>query len=316
MRTYYPGDAEVDAYLRDIAARFAVLEPNYPHVWCAIGPSGRILARRLLKLAAELTGSLIVVRCDRMTHVNTIDTGDPAREIGGKDILVLDSSVHSGNTMLGVVRDVAKLKPKSITTYSLILKRSSAFVPTCWGLTIGDHDRAYFLLKRLPNNRLHKTALCRHLRLLTEADLGVPPVKSGLESMDRITWADRYYDMRCSDRERRTYLLEVGDAIVGYVTFALKVLTTGDTVLFVDEIAVAGDQQNKGYAGTLMRWAETSARNLCCSEMRLWGIREHVDVYAHLGFEVIVPEATMTLDGEVYIHMRKRVIYHIKPRDE
>ncbi len=41
---------------------------------------------------------------------------------------------------------------KQVCSYALVMKHSSGFIPSFWGVTIGDHDRAYFLLDVLPNN--------------------------------------------------------------------------------------------------------------------------------------------------------------------
>ena len=213
--------------------------------------------------------------------------------------------------MLRAAREIQRLGAKTLTTYTLVLKRSSVFVPTCWGLMIDDHDRCYSLLDKLPNNRLHPSHLHGHLGRLCEEDLTATALSCGVEAIDRVTWADRWYDMRCSERERRTYLLEIGRAVVGYITFAMSRLATGENVLVVDEVAVDTAHHGQGHAGTLMRWAETSARHNRCNEIRLWAIDDKVPMYTHLGYELVRGEERMRLEDQNYTLMTKKVIYHL-----
>lgn len=309
MYTLYLGLEEVDAYLRDLAARFLALGDRRPAVWCTIGPSGAAIAQRLLNVAPALVdGTRIApVNFDRRTREVTFEF-DESAEIAGEHVLILDSSVHSGTTMHRIVRRVQEFDPASLSSYTLVLKRSSTFVPTHWGLMIGDYDRAYFLLDKLPNNRLNPKSPDCHFRRLTDDDLDSAPVVSGVDSIDRVTWADRWYDMRSSERERRTYLLESGKDLVGFVTF---VTTADGTTLLVDEVVVDERFQGGGYGSALMRWAETMARQLRCSELRLWAIDDQVSFYERLGYEPTGQGDQMNLEGHTYELMRKKIIYHI-----
>src|SRR5207302_1003484 len=184
-----------------------------PTVWFPIGRSGEVLIERLLLRFPKLTEETVIdrVNFDRKTSQTFFTDGDPADALAGTHALVIDSSVHSGGTMLRVLKAVGAYKPASVSSYTLVLKRSSTFVPSLWGVMINDHDRAYFLLDQLPNNRLHKSVHNTHIRRLTKDDFNVPPVVSGLNSIDRVTWGDRFYDMACSEHERRTYFLEQGN---------------------------------------------------------------------------------------------------------
>lgn len=311
MITQYLGEAEVDAYLRDLGRRL-LANGTPPTVWCVVGRSGATLAHRLFKITPELSGNVVLVLHEREAKTIQLDTDDPVRDIKGQRIMVIDSSVHTGQTMLEVVRKLLSYEPAAVTSYTLVLKRGSVFVPTYWGVTIGDHDRAYFLLDHLPNNRLEakKVQDC-HLRLISETDLELPSIECGVDSMDHASWADRLYDMRCSDQERRTYILEVGGARVGYLTYSIRPLLHGRMVLMVDEIAVEKDHQNLGHCGTMLRWAETMARQIGAEEIQLWAIEHAIPVYRKFGFKFVAGPEVLDLKTEKYTLMYKRVIYHL-----
>lgn len=315
MNTHYLGREEVDAYLRDLGRRL-VSSGKPPNVWCAIGRSGASIAHRLFKVAKEdgspLTGKLILIGHERDSEKITLQATDPDGDIKGQRVMIIDSSVHSGNTMLAVIRRLEKSGPASITSYTLILKRGSVIVPTFWAVTIADHDRAYFLLDRLPNNRLEAKNIQEcHLRLVSREDLDLEPITGGLDSLDQITWADRLFDMECSDQDRRSYILEVCGQRVGYLTYSIRPALRGQTVLMIEEIVVDGAHQNVGHATTMLRWAETMARQSGAEELQLWAIDEARPVYVKSGFKPVAGPKLLDLGKEKYTLMYKRVIYHL-----
>jgi GNAT superfamily N-acetyltransferase len=306
MHTHYLGQEEVLAYCRDLVARLKAMGACIPTVWCPIGRSGEELAASILGTDQSLIPSTSLVRVDynRDSEQVTCTDGDIDADVPGKHVMVLDSSVHSGATMSSIVERVAGAGPASICTYSLVLKRSAAFIPSFWGVTINDHDRAYFLLDELPNNRLSPKTPSVHIRRLGKRDLGKPPVLSGLKSLDRITWCDRFYDMESGTRNRVSYILESKADILGYVT-----VTFANTAMFIDEVAVAEGNTGKGNASALVRWAETCARQACAEEIRLWGVASAAPMYEHLGYKKLGQE--MQLGDELYHLMSKRVMYYI-----
>ena len=312
MVTHYLGSQEVDAYLADFLQRISNFGDTRPTVWLPIGPSGRILARRLLQQrAAPVDETVIVpVHFDRPTKAVTMEI-DSVDDIANKNLLVLDSAAHSGATMLAVVRKAQELRAAMVVSYSLVLKRKSTFVPTFWGLTIGDHDRAYFLLDNIPNNRLRSRFGGAYLRQLVSEDVAsLPPMLSGLEAMDRITWADRWFDIQCSERERSTYLLYVDRDVAGYITFAIS---ERYAALTVDEVAVREDLRGQGLGGALLRWAETTARQVGASELNMWAIEDQVPKYEKLGYATVPGVSSMKLEAKDYFFMRKRVVYLASP---
>jgi GNAT superfamily N-acetyltransferase len=251
---------------------------------------------------------------------------DPATAIKGKNVIVMDSSIHSGITMRRVVEAISKFGASKICSYTLVLKQSASFIPSFWGVTIGDYDRAYFMLNCLPNNHFHD-ALCGHgqvrerppqrkdgktrnpyfhIRKLSRSDLGRPTIVSGLDSLDRTQWEDRYYEMT-SHPSRTTYVLEASNEIVGYLT----VDRGSDFSFSIEAVAVRRDRQGLGYGPALLRWGETIARQSDFRRITLWAINEKVEFYKSKRYRVIPDVAPMQLGTETYTHMTKPVLAHL-----
>ena len=115
-------------------------------------------------------------------------------DFAGKNVFLFDGAVHSGSKIQNCARKILGLGATGICTYSLVLKHSSKFIPTLWGLSISDTDRAFFLLDSIPNNRLdagphQDSPPYVHIRALSENDLDIATVVSGVPSLDRVTWS-------------------------------------------------------------------------------------------------------------------------------
>ena len=158
MHTYFLGREEVDAYVRDLVDRLQALGELFPYTWCTLGHSGEELAvviSKALPKDGESKIRIIPMNYDRASKAVVFqDEQDKAVFADGKPVLILDSSVHTGNTMLAVFQTLKSLGAKNICSYSLVVKRNSAYIPNFFGVVIQPHDRAYFLLDKIPNNRL------------------------------------------------------------------------------------------------------------------------------------------------------------------
>jgi hypothetical protein len=261
MVNNYLGREEVSGYLGDLLERlndFAV----FPTVWCPLTPSGNQLVKFLLaqidKTRPDLLDRVIVVPIYINDGRKKISFGErnPVRELAGKNVLVFDSVIHTGSTMGMAVDEVMKRGAKTVASYGLAVKRGSTFIPTLWGLMLDDADRVFLLLNNIPNQKLHSgkrkiSPVC--IQQLSELHLDSPKVTCGVASMDRITWGDRFFDMKSSEQERFSYVLRAGEKIFGYLT----VHRAKANCLMVDEIAVAKNQHDKGFGSILIRLAHT-----------------------------------------------------------
>lgn len=230
-------------------------------------------------------------------------------------MFLFDGAVHSGTKIQRCTRKLLSLGATDICTYSLVVKHSSKFIPTLWGVSIADTDRAYFLLDSIPNNRLdagphHAAPPCVHIRTLSDGDLDMAPVVSGVPSLDRVTWSDRNFDMQL-DSDRCTYLLESAATTVGYLT----VNRSTPEVLQVDEIVVDQSARGAGHGGILLRFAETLARQSDAHSVRLHAIEERIPFYAKHGYHPVAGVKSLRLDAEIYHLMERPVLYHLRPRN-
>lgn len=244
--------------------------------------------------------------------------GDPAETLNGQSVLLLDGAIHSGGMMSLCAKEVLKYDPAELGSYALVIKRGSAFIPTLWGVMMEETDRAFFLLDAIPNNRLDaaghnpqntKKQPLVHIERLNERMLDMPPVKSGVGSMDRMKWSDRHFQMVASDHLACTYVLAHGKTITSYIS--MHRLENGG--LMIDEIAVDLSQQKKGYGGVLMRFADTLARQGNCPVVRLLAIKKNVEFYKAFEFRPVEGKESIRLDDEEYWPMEKAVLYHHSP---
>jgi len=197
-----------------------------------------------------------------------------------------------------------------LTSYSLVVKRSSSFIPTIWGLMTDETDRTYFLLDELPNSRLHAGAAGTlqprvHLRRLEKSHVSRPPLVCGVKSIDRMTWGDRLYQMETSRGATCTYVLEQTSAVVGFLT-----VISEPRQLTIAEIVVDPLAQGAGYGGILMRFADTLARQADCSTVSLNAIEARVPWYKGRGYNVSHTKGVLELEDERYQPMERQVLYH------
>jgi ribosomal protein S18 acetylase RimI-like enzyme len=314
MVTYFLGQEEVSSYLRDFLERLKKVHP-LPTVWCSLTRSGHELLKRMLDLIPEdddLTEHVsAVIKISMAKKGIVFRSKSAAEDIRGKHVLLFDSSIHSGTTINQAFQKLVEFGASTISTYALVVKRQSSFIPTIWGLMIDATDRAYFLLDTIPNHRLHTSSATNisplHIQRLSNADLQAPKVKTEVRSLNRISWGDRFFDMSTSEQHRCSYLLKQGDKIVGYLT----VHRSKDNSFVVDEIAVDKKHRGKKWGGVLMRFADTLARQADCPSIRLYAIEEKIEFYEKQSYRKVSSEA-ISVDGERYFLMERALLYHFQ----
>jgi len=123
-------------------------------IWCPIGPSGVRLAQAAMRVVGDLVDKIkhVPIVYNRATDAISFPREpNPASIITGGRVLLLDGSVHSGNTLRKAYLAVEAMQPKEISSYSLVVRVGASIIPNHFGLMIGDYDRAFFLREIFPN---------------------------------------------------------------------------------------------------------------------------------------------------------------------
>jgi GNAT superfamily N-acetyltransferase/hypoxanthine-guanine phosphoribosyltransferase len=313
LKTVYIGHEEVDAYANDLASRLTKLGGDCPTVWCPIGHSGDHLVRRIAPFMPNADAIKVVeVSYNRTERQAVFKHAAERADIAGRSVLVLDSSVHSGESMLECIRLVQDAGARQALGYSLVIKQSARFVPHYFGVVVGDHDRTLFLLDRLPNNRLFtsKYKPVGLLRKIAPQDADREgALETGVASLDKISWGDLFYEHKANGYE--VYVVEDESNIAGFIKVKLK---EGRSV-GIDVVAADRRYQGKGIGGALMRFAETLGRSNQCKYIDLWAIQDRVETYQYLGYAAR-GETISAGGGEQYTYMQKELLYHFNLSEE
>jgi GNAT superfamily N-acetyltransferase len=304
--THFLGEDEVAAYCRDFARRLTALGHNFPAKWFVLGESGEKISALIFELLpSELRKKVkaTTVYVDRKTN-RVRYANAPGDRLGNRGVLLIDSAVHSGQSMSRVVWSLWQHGASSVLTYTLMLKRSSKFIPTYFGILVEDKDRVYFQLDEMPNNRLCETPPFGVLKEVEPADFKKKLLKVGPPFED-LTIGDLLYEKRT--RNYHPYLYELNGQVAGFINFGKK-----KNVLFVDAWATAKRFQGKGIGGALLRWAETWGRSNRCDAIELWAFKPAIKTYKHLGFEFLGNNIMKLGTGQSYSLMGKKLLYNSK----
>jgi len=322
MITYYLSRHEVEAYILDFLHRIERFESRAT-VWCPITRSGEALLEVLVEVAKEKCPRVIedvkIVPIDVINDRTKVSfPNENTEDLRGQSVLLLDGAIHSGGMMSLCAEEVLKYEPNELISYSLVMKLGSSFIPTFWGLMISETDRAFFLLDKIPNNRLdaighngptEKQHLPVHIQRLNERMLEAPTLVSEVASMDRMTWSDRHFQMVASKNQTCTYVLQRAAKIVGFLT--MHELPCGG--LMLDELVTDKEEQGKKYGGIMLRFADTLARQGDCPVVRLLAIKGKVPLYEKHEYHLVGGAQPIKLDDEEYYLMEKAVLYHQSP---
>lgn len=316
MNTIFLSDEEVGKYLKDLCKRLKGPNERMPTVWCPIGLSGGSIAKAAFREVDDLLKAQIIIipiAYNRTKgEISFPGEADPGSVIKGKRVLLMDGSIHSGNTFRKAYLSIEAMQPLEISSYSLVVRAGASILPNYFGVMIGDHDRALFLKETFPNNRLFA---CGCVRKLADADQTLPKIVCEREFIDKFSWGDLIYEMRV-DTRRQTYVYEQyvygkeQERIKGFVSFRI---TPGDDIL-VDTLATNKSCKKQGVGGNLIRWAETCGRNHHCNTIHLWAVDDRKEWYYEKGYE-FCGEKPLVLDDITFHLMRKKMLYNLPDDD-
>lgn len=316
MHTYLLSDEAVVGYLHDFMQRLVSMGDKIPTTWCSIGISGDKLMDPLLATAPSDLLSRIDVRRLRFDRTNgTMSEADSPTKMRRfpRRVLLIDGPIHSGASMKRVAELLRQQGASEIITYGLVVKRTTQFVPTFFGVMIGEHDRVYFQLKKIPNQHLQTKPPFGIIRLISQEDATAvrQTLKTGT-SLDGVSLADLWYEHQT--RGDYSYVFELNGQVAGFIHF----FSDRQDRVFIDAIANSTRYRGQGIGGILMRWVENWARNNQCRAIELLAIEEQITFYRHFGFELlpnsqIVLSTTKKGKYETYHRMSRRLLYNIDP---
>lgn len=309
MQTTHLTEDQVSAYLRDLGARLRKLGTKTPQVWATVGASGSIIGKRFAKLEPKLFAEAkgLLVAYDRAKDaVSFPHEENPEAVVRGKRVLVIDGTVHSGGTLLRIIKDLEKFSPSAITSYAVVVQRGAKIIPNHFGFLIGDHDRVQF-----PGTFVANNCLCEYgvYRKISEEDASREMIETGADFIDKITWEDRLYDV-ATDPGKHVYLHEQNGSICGFVSFRFP----RNRTLLIDEIAVDRKYQGQQLGGHLMRWAEHCGRHRNCTAIELWAVEGKVKWYKNLGYEPS-EKPPLKIAGREFRLMHKKVLFNLANDD-
>jgi len=316
MHTYHIGVEEVRQYLLDFFEKIQERKDIvFPDVFCPIGESGLKLIELLQK---KEFGSLLEKFSINKTPLiklvlkdgSVVGISEEDKNIlaNAKTILLIDSAIHRGSSMhkcyraiesaiSKVLQSEEKSKP-NIVAYSLVMKRSAVFVPNYVGMIMDSHDRAYFLLDKIPSRPIIKHGI---VRVLEEDDLSRQDIiKTETPQMKAPTWGDCWYSMITG--KAYVYVHEFQGKIDGVLRFFIN----GDS-LFIDSLAVDKDSQGQKIGGALVHWVRCFARSTRCSRIHLLAVEDAVTFYDKSGYKKTGRK--MILDGVKHFEMERKIIY-------
>jgi GNAT superfamily N-acetyltransferase len=306
MYVYDIREDTFDKLADDLFARLDKLQEP-PRVLVAVGNSGghvaKAIARRGVLREHPFASLVHVVELGWDAAAKKHQLRDRADEglVRESPLLLIDSVVNSGTTMLDAVRVVTTLRGKSdkeLLSYAVAVRRVADFVPNFFGYSIGANDRVFMPWHGgRPNNRLTPHGV---FRSLDESDFERPTMKSKQDFINRSEWTDRWYQAR-ADKDRRVIVCEREDTIASFINFTID---SPAGVLHVDELATDVKHEKRGLGGALLRYAETLARGSYCTRVTLWAHADVQEFYANLGFIVLGRSISCGADGRFHLMER------------
>jgi GNAT superfamily N-acetyltransferase len=278
-------------YAIDLLERLGKMaDEDRPAVWIAVGGSGDHVVKEIANVGLTLDErayqwlrNIIIVSLAYDSQANNYhfeDAADAAK-VAGSIVMMVDSVVNSGTTMLGALAllQSAGSSPKHILSYATAVRVTASFVPNVFSVPIGPNDRVFLPWHQTrPNNRMTMIGTFRDLSV---DDLGKDPIASDQDFMNRVHWKDRWYSMK-SDGSRRVIVCDVNGKIASFINFTVDTVS-GD--VHIDEVATDKAYTGRKLAGALLRFAETYARATGCVSMSLWSHESVVTMYEKLTYK-------------------------------
>lgn len=306
MMTYYLGREEVRAYANDLISKLNLNGINDDFLCVAIGGSGEDLACMLSDAIAERGNTcwqnVDVIRVDFNRDDNEISFYEPKDEalVYGRKVLVLDSAVHSGRTMLKCCDKMHELGAEEVYSYSLAVKQTALFIPTFFGVLISKRDRIYFLLNEIPSY-----SSCfpgPGLRKLDAGRFEFDLPESGLTG--RVYTIDDLRSYDSVSENNHVYLCAKGilaSGAVGIYVAPIDAVSAKEGVTMIPEQKMCVidilqtsrcEPSDAELRANMLEWVETYAKSHDCSAITILVEPTVAESFASLGYKVLGRPAT------------------------
>ena len=306
MHTHHLGTEDVCQYLADLVDKLNIRKDKlFPDVFCPIGTSGMSLLNEFVELVPKgYPFEVIPINYSREKKIVEGLSDEKIQQLQkAKCVLILDSAIHAGTTMRKSIDAVRTVYSGKIITYSLVIKRGAVFIPNYFGMVMDPHDRAFFLLDKIPNRPIIENGI---VRILEKEDLVRQPSSVDCGSRDLVvpTWGDFWYDIMT--KKSHVFVYENNGAIQGVLSFTID----GESA-FLDLLASDKNAKGTGIGGGLLHWLRCFARSKRCTRIHLWAVESAADFYKKSGYKET--GKTVILDGINHFQMEKKLIFDAWP---
>lgn len=270
---------------------------QYP-IFIGAGESGNEIVGKILnKLSPQK---------DKIEHYK-MDVGNKGHEFQelisydftGKSILICDSIVNTGSTLLQMRKYFLDKGAKDVKTLTIFLRNGSKFIPNFWVSAIENYEDVIFGIKKYPINYYHKGSI----KKIEQTDCG-NKINCGKQFIRQTI--DDYYHRQCMDPECCGFLIEDEGKIVGILF--LKYLSP--SIVYLEAIGIAEDKQDLGYGSTLMSFLEDFCRMNRIKKVVMWAYEDRVGFYERFEFTKTGRQSVLPAYG-VFIEMQIKYLFNV-----
>jgi hypoxanthine phosphoribosyltransferase len=270
---------------------------QYP-IFIGAGESGEEIVNKLLNKIGSQN--------DKIEHYR-MDVGNKGHEFqelifndfNGKSILICDSIVNTGSTLLQMRKYFLEKGAKDVKTLTIFLRNGSKFIPNFWVSAIENYEDVIFGIKKYPINCYPKGSI----KKIEQSDCG-QKINCGKQFIRQTI--DDYYHRQCMDPECCGFLIEDEGKNVGILF--LKYLSP--SIVYLEAIGIDEDKQDLGYGSTLMSFFEDFCRMNRIKKVKIWAYEDRVGFYEKFEFQKTGRISVLPSYG-VFVEMEIKYLFNV-----
>jgi len=246
---------------------------QYP-ILIGAGNSGNTIASRISAMIGQTEGAGAVT-------FYPIEVGQKGGElrgidpqkIAGQSVLICDSIVNTGKTLLHLKEQFKNYGAKDVKTLTLFLRRGAALLPNFWITDIGKEDVVFFGTDCYPINLYDKG----NIQKLDVSHCG-SEVDCGKAFINPVV--DDYYFRQCVDPTYCGYVIEDKNKIVGILFFK----HTGPNQIYLEVLCVGCQFQGLGYGSNLVKFFDEYCAMNGITDVKLYAHESAVEFWVGTDF--------------------------------